>query len=465
MSIEKTMKIVDRQIPKTQDAKIRAHNFDEVSYGYDYETALIEAERCLHCKDAKCVAGCPVGVNIPAFISKLHEGDILGAGEIIKLNNALPAICGRVCPQESQCEARCVRGMSDKLGGAVAIGALERFVADYCLEHAQPLLRAPYNGKNVAVIGSGPAGLTCAGLLAKFGCKVTVFEAFHKAGGVLVYGIPEFRLPKVLVEKEIDTLRELGVDIVVNTVIGKTIMIDELLSEYDAIFIGTGAGLPMFMNIPGESLNGVYTANEYLTRVNLMKAYDKSSDTPIVVGKKVVVVGAGNVAMDAARTAIRLGAESVKVVYRRSRAEMPARREEIDHAEEEGIELVLLTNPIEIIGNGKVEGVKCVKMQLGEPDKSGRRRPITVEGSEFLIEADQVIMSLGTTPNPLLKKSTDKLETTTRGTIIVDEETLESSIPNVYAGGDVVTGAATVILAMSAGKKAANSILERLNVR
>lgn len=465
MSIERTMKIIDRQIPKTQEPKVRARNFDEVSLGYDYETALIEAERCLHCKDARCVAGCPVGVNIPAFISKLHEGDILGAGEIIKLNNSLPAVCGRVCPQETQCEAKCVRGMSDKLGGAVAIGALERFVADYCLEHAQPLLRAPYNGKKVAVIGSGPAGLTCAGMLAKFGCKVTVYEAFHKAGGVLVYGIPEFRLPKVLVEREIDTLRELGVDIVLNTVIGKTIMIEELLEEYDAIFIGTGAGLPMFMNIPGESLNGVYTANEYLTRVNLMKAYDKSSDTPIVVGKNVVVVGAGNVAMDAARTAIRLGAESVKVVYRRSRAEMPARYEEIEHAEEEGIELVLLTNPIEIVGEGKVEGVRCVKMALGEPDKSGRRRPVAIEGSEFFIEADQVIMSLGTTPNPLLKKSTDKLATTLKGTIVVNEETLESSIKNVYAGGDVVTGAATVILAMSAGKKAANSILERLNVR
>ena len=465
MSIERTMKIVDRQIPNMQEAKVRACNFMEVNRGYDYETALVEAERCLHCKDARCVAGCPVGVNIPAFISKLHEGDIMGAGEIIKLNNSLPAICGRVCPQESQCEAKCVRGMSDKLGGAVAIGALERFVADYCLEHSQPLLRAPFNGKSVAVIGSGPAGLTCAGMLAKFGCKVTVYEAFHKAGGVLVYGIPEFRLPKVLVEKEIDTLRGLGVEIVLNTVIGKTIMIEELLENNDAIFIGTGAGLPMFMNIPGESLNGVYSANEYLTRVNLMKAYDPNSPTPIVVGKKVVVVGAGNVAMDAARTAIRLGAESVKVVYRRSRAEMPARREEIDHAEEEGIEFILLTNPTEIIGDKKVEGIKCVKMKLGEPDQTGRRRPEVVSGSEFVIESDQVIMSLGTTPNPLLKKSTDKLQTTKRGTIIVNEETLESSMPNVYAGGDVVTGAATVILAMSAGKKAANSILERLNVR
>ena len=459
------MKIVDRQIPNMQEAKVRACNFKEVNLGYDYETALIEAERCLHCKDARCVAGCPVGVNIPAFISKLHEGDILGAGEIIKLNNSLPAICGRVCPQESQCEAKCVRGMSDKLGGAVAIGALERVVADYSLEHSQPLLRAPFNGKSVAVIGSGPAGLTCAGMLAKFGCKVTVYEAFHKAGGVLVYGIPEFRLPKVLVEKEIDTLRGLGVEIVLNTVIGKTIMIEELLESNDAIFIGTGAGLPMFMNIPGESLNGVYSANEYLTRVNLMKAYDKNSPTPIVVGKKVVVVGAGNVAMDAARTALRLGAESVKVVYRRSRAEMPARREEIDPAEEEGIQFILLTNPTEIIGDKKVEGIKCVKMKLGEPDQTGRRRPEVISGSEFVIEADQVIMSLGTTPNPLLKKSTDKLQTTKRGTIIVNEETLESSMPNVYAGGDVVTGAATVILAMSAGKKAANSILERLNVR
>lgn len=454
----------ERNIPVEQNPKERAKNFKEVSLGFDCDTALCEAERCLNCKNPKCKGSCPVGVDIPAFIQKIKERDFLGAAQIIKLSSNLPAICGRVCPQESQCEAQCIRGTSEKLGGAVAIGALERFVADYSLTHKTKVEKPIFNGKKVAVIGSGPAGLTCAADLAKAGCKVTVYEAFHKAGGVLVYGIPEFRLPKTLVQAEIDTLSELGVEIVLNVVIGKTIMLSELLEENDAVFIGTGAGLPMFMKIPGENLNGVYSANEYLTRVNLMKAYDKNSPTPIVVAKKVVVVGAGNVAMDAARTALRLGAEEVHVVYRRSRAEMPARAEEIRHAEEEGIIFDLLTNPVEILGEKSVKGIKCVKMELGEPDKTGRRRPVEIKGSEFIIDADQVIMSLGTSPNPLLKKSTPDLETTPKGTIVVNQETLETSISNVYAGGDAVTGAATVILAMGAGKKAASAILERLNV-
>lgn len=454
----------ERNKTREQEPLVRAKNFDEVSLGFDEECALKEANRCLSCKNAKCKERCPVGVDIPAFIDKIKEGDLSAAAEIIKLTNNLPAVCGRVCPQESQCEAGCIRGLNAKLGGAVAIGALERYVADYALSHKVKVDKPVSNGKKVAVIGSGPAGLTCAADLAKAGCKVTVYEAFHKAGGVLVYGIPEFRLPKKLVQSEIDTLKELGVEIVLNVVIGKTITLEELVEENDAVFIGTGAGLPVFMKIPGENLNGVYSANEYLTRVNLMKAYDKNSATPVVVGKKVAVVGAGNVAMDAARTALRMGAEEVHIVYRRSRAEMPARHEEIRHAEEEGIIFDLLTNPVEILGDKKVEGVKCVRMELGEPDERGRRRPIEIKGSEFTFDADQVIMSLGTSPNPLLKKASPELETSKRGTIVVNEDSLETSISGVYAGGDAVTGAATVILAMNAGKRAAAAILERLDV-
>ena len=454
----------ERNKAREQEPLLRAKNFEEVSQGFDEEVAFLEANRCLNCKNAKCKERCPVGVDIPAFIQKIKEGDLASAAEIIKLTNNLPAVCGRVCPQEAQCEAGCIRGLSEKAGGAVAIGTLERFVADYALKHKLPLEKAEFNGKSVAVIGSGPAGLTCAADLAKAGFKVKVYEAFHKAGGVLVYGIPEFRLPKKLVQAEIDTLTELGVEILLNVVVGKTITLDELIEENDAVFIGTGAGLPVFMNIPGENLNGVYSANEYLTRVNLMKAYDKSAKTPVVVGEKVVVVGAGNVAMDAARTALRMGAKEVHVVYRRSRAEMPARQEEIRHAEEEGIIFDLLTNPVEILGDKKVEGIKCIKMELGEPDERGRRRPIEIKGSEFIFDADQVIMSLGTSPNPLLKKSCPELETSKRGTIVVNEESMETSIPSVYAGGDAVTGAATVILAMNAGKRAAQAIMEKLDV-
>lgn len=451
-----------RNSVREQDAKVRATNFDEVCLGFDDATAKLEADRCLNCPKPMCVQGCPVGVNIPKFIACVKNGDMDGAVAAIKHDSNLPAICGRVCPQETQCESKCVRA---KLGGAVAIGALERYVADYGLSHHVKVEKAASCGKKVAVIGSGPSGLTCAADLAMAGVKVTVFEAFHKAGGVLVYGIPEFRLPKSLVQAEIDKLTELGVEIKLNTVIGKTIFIDELLEEYDAVFIGTGAGLPMFMNIKGENLNGVYSANEYLTRINLMQAYKKDSWTPIQVGKNVVVVGAGNVAMDAARTALRMGADKVTLVYRRSRDEMPARKEEIRHAEEEGVVLSLLTNPVEITGDGKVEGIKCIKMELGEPDASGRRRPVEIPGSEFMIETDQVIMALGTSPNPLLKKSCDALEVNKKGTIVVNEATQETSVHNVYAGGDAVTGAATVILAMGAGKAAAKSILEKLNVR
>ncbi len=452
-----------RNVPVEQDPIIRGKNFSEVTCGFDEDTAVKEAERCLNCKVAKCKMKCPVGVDIPSFIQKIKERDFLGAAKIIKLSNNLPAICGRVCPQEAQCESQCIRG-NDKLGGAVAIGALERFIGDYSIKCYEKPEKREYNGKRVAVIGSGPAGLTCAADLAKSGCKVKVYEAFHKAGGVLVYGIPEFRLPKALVQAEIDSLSELGVEIVLNVVIGKTLMLEDLLAENDAVFIGTGAGLPMFMKIPGENLCGVYSANEYLTRVNLMKAYDPTSATPVVVGKKVVVVGAGNVAMDSARTALRMGAEEVHIVYRRSRSEMPARAEEIRHAEEEGIIFDLLTNPVEILGEKNVIGIKCVTMELGEPDKSGRRRPVEIKGSEFVFEADQVIMALGTSPNPLLKKATPELKTSEKGTIIVNEDSLETSISGVYAGGDAVTGAATVILAMNAGKKAASAILEKLNV-
>lgn len=445
------------------DPSIRSKTFDEVSLGYDEEQAVLEAKRCLNCKNPKCKSLCPVGVDIPAFIEEIKKCNFLEASKIIKRSSNLPAVCGRVCPQERQCEMACVCGKSEKLGGAVAIGALERFVADYALRHDEKIEKPILNGKKVAVIGSGPAGLTCAGDLAKAGFSVTVFEAFHKAGGVLVYGIPEFRLPKDLVQAEIDTLTALGVNIMLNVIVGKTITVEELLNEYDAVFIGTGAGLPMFMNIAGENLNGVYSANEYLTRVNLMKAYLPNATTPIVKGKKVVVVGAGNVAMDSARTALRMGADEVHIVYRRSRAEMPARAEEIEHAIEEGIKFNLLTNPTRILGDKKVEGIECVKMALGEMDASGRAKPVVIDGSEFVIDCDQVIMALGTSPNPLLKKSLPSLETSKKGTIIVDEESMQTSIPNLYAGGDAVTGAATVILAMGAGKRAAKAIMEKFN--
>ncbi|MGN1099612.1 MAG: NADPH-dependent glutamate synthase [Christensenellales bacterium] len=441
-----------------QAPEVRAHNFEEVCLGFDDETAKLEADRCLNCKNPKCRTGCPVGVDIPSFIDKIKKGDMDGAVESLKSDNNLPAVCGRVCPQESQCEKYCIRG--PKLGGAVAIGGLERYVADYALSHKKPQ-KAPKAEYKAAVVGSGPAGLTCAADLARAGFKVTVYEAFHKAGGVLVYGIPEFRLPKKIVQSEIDTLKDLGVEIKLNCIIGKTFTLEELVENNDAVFLGTGAGLPSFMRIKGENLNGVYSANEYLTRVNLMKAYEKSSTTPIQLGKNVVVVGAGNVAMDSARTALRMGADNVHIVYRRGREEMPARAEEIRHAEEEGIVLDLLTNPVEILGENSVTGIKCVRMELGEADASGRRRPVEIKGSEFEIPCDQVIMAIGTSPNPLLKKSCAALETTKRGTIFVDDD-LETSIRNVYAGGDAVTGAATVILAMGAGKKAAANIIKRI---
>ncbi len=441
-----------------QKAEVRAHNFEEVATGFTADMALSEAARCLNCKNAKCREGCPVGVPIPEFITKVKEGDFEGAYRVIKSTNSLPAVCGRVCPQEEQCEKNCVR---NKLGGAVAIGSLERFVADYALANPQTAVKVSQNGRKAAIIGSGPSGLTCAGELAKAGFKVVIYEAFHKAGGVLVYGIPEFRLPKSLVAKELEGLKTLGVEIRLNTVVGKTVTLEDLIAENDAVFIGTGAGLPNFQGIPGENLNGVYSANEYLTRVNLMGAYRKDSTTPIVVGSRVAVVGAGNVAMDAARTALRLGADEVRIVYRRSRNEMPARAEEIRHAEEEGIILELLTNPVEIIGDKKVEKLLCCRMELGEPDASGRRSPVKIEGSEFEIPCDQVIMAIGTSPNPLLKKSCSELAVGKRGTIIIDENSGETSIKNVYAGGDAVTGAATVILAMGAGKRAAETIIKR----
>lgn len=441
-----------------QPANVRNKNFLEVCLGYDLQQAKIEADRCLTCKNPLCVKGCPVGVNIPKFIKAIKDGDMDGAVTALKADNNLPSICGRVCPQENQCEKYCIRNKMDE---AVCIGGLERFVGDYALDNSVTQIKPILNGKKVAIVGSGPAGLSCAGELARAGFEVTVFEALHKLGGVLVYGIPEFRLPKLLVEKEIGKLADLGVKFNKNTVIGKSIFINELLDEYDAVFLGTGAGLPKFMNIKGENLNGVYSANEYLTRVNLMKAYKAESDTPINVGKKVVVVGAGNVAMDSARTALRLGSE-VSLVYRRSREEMPARRAEILHAEQEGVKLELLTNPIEILGdNGKVSGIKCVKMALGEPDSSGRRRPVEIPDSEFVIECDQVIMALGTSPNPLIKRNMKDLACSDRGTIIIDEYG-ETSVPNIYAGGDAVTGAATVIKAMGAGKLASKTIIERL---
>lgn len=447
-----------------QSPEQRIHNFDEVNLGFDDKLMMEEASRCINCKNAPCRTGCPVGINIPAFIQCLTKNDKDGALAVISEASLLPAICGRVCPQENQCEGKCIR--KAKLGGSVAIGALERYVGDYGLSKGTGNLKAPeWNGKKVAVIGSGPAGLACAADCAQKGFKVTIFEAFHKAGGVLVYGIPEFRLPKDnVVEKEIDKLRALGVEIRLNTVVGKAITFEELKEEYDAIFIGTGAGLPMFMGIPGENLNGVSSANELLTRVNLMKAYKDESITPVYCGKSVAIIGAGNVAMDAARTAKRIGGGEVYIIYRRGREEMPARAEEIEHAIEEGIKLVLLSNPVEILGqDGKVCGIKCIKMQLGEPDASGRRRPEPIDGSEFVIDVDQVVVSLGTSPNPLIRKSCNSIEFNKKGTIIVDEQTMATTADGIYAGGDAVTGAATVILAMGAGRKAAKAIIEKLS--
>ena len=456
-----------------QDPVVRSGNFEEVALGYTREQAIDEAQRCLHCKNMPCVSGCPVKIHIPEFIAKVAEGDFEAAYQIIAQDSALPAVCGRVCPQETQCESKCVRGIKAE---SVGIGRLERFVADWHNANAtEKPVKPASNGHKVAVIGSGPAGLTCAGDLARKGYEVTVYEALHLAGGVLVYGIPEFRLPKSIVQKEVDGLKELGVKIETNTVVGRSITIDELMEQFgfEAVFIGSGAGLPMFMHIPGENLKGVYSANEFLTRINLMKAYKDCADTPIMPlkGKKVAVVGGGNVAMDAARCSRRLGAE-VYIVYRRSEAELPARAEEVEHAKEEGIIFKTLTNPTAILGynnpedkrdprNGSVSGLTCVEMELGEPDASGRRRPIVKEGSEFQLEMDCVIMALGTSPNPLIKSTTKGLEINKRGGIIVNEEGLTSR-EGVYAGGDAVTGAATVILAMGAGKTAAKAIDEYL---
>ena len=461
-----------RNAMPTQDAQVRAHNFQEVALGYTEEMAIDEANRCLNCKHMPCVNGCPVKIHIPEFIAKIKEGDFEGAYQIISKSSSLPAVCGRVCPQEVQCESKCVRGIK---GESVGIGRLERFVADWHNTFAtEDPVRPESNGHRVAVVGSGPSGLTCAGDLAKKGYEVTVYEALHTAGGVLVYGIPEFRLPKKIVAKEVETLEKLGVKVETNVVIGKTLTIDELFEMgYEAVFVGSGAGLPNFMGIPGESYKGVYSANEFLTRSNLMKAYLDNPETPIMKGGKVAIVGGGNVAMDAARTALRLGAEKVYIVYRRSMEELPARKEEVEHAEEEGIEFRLLCNPTEVVGynnpadprdprNGFVTGLKCVKMELGEPDAKGRRRPVVVPGSEFEIEVDTVVISIGTSPNPLIKSTTKGLEVNDHGGIIVNEDGL-SSRPAVYAGGDVVTGAATVISAMGAGKTAARAIDEALS--
>lgn len=451
----------ERNAVPVQDAAERIKNFDEVAKGFTPELALAEAARCLSCKNAPCTKGCPVGVRIPNFIAALLNDGADAAAGVLFADNNLPAVCGRVCPQENQCEKYCVR--REKLGGSVAIGALERFVADNA--EVAKTAAATRQSARVAVVGSGPAGLSCAADLARAGIQVTIFEALHKAGGVLVYGIPEFRLPKSVVAKEIEGLKALGVDIECNCVVGKTVLMEELLEEFDAVFIGSGAGLPLFLGIEGETLCGVSSANEFLTRVNLMKAYRDDAVTPVQRGKNVVVVGAGNVAMDAARTARRLGAE-VTLVYRRSRAEMPARAEEIVHAEEEGIKFELLTNPVRIHGDerGFVNGMTCVRMELGEPDASGRRRPVTVEGSEFFLACDEIIVALGTTPNPLIKDSFPALGTTPKGTIIADENG-KTDLDGLYAGGDAMTGAATVILAMGAGKRSAKAIIEELRAK
>ena len=458
-----------------QEPSVRARNFEEVALGYDEKTAIAEAQRCLNCKNRPCVNGCPVNIAIPEFITKVKTGEFEEAYKIISQSSSLPAVCGRVCPQETQCEQKCTLGIKFE---PVGIGRLERFVADWHNNNYKGEVSVPpSNGRRVAVIGSGPSGLTCAGDLAKKGYKVTVFEALHLAGGVLVYGIPEFRLPKSIVKKEVDALKAYGVDIETNVVIGKTLTIDELFEDgYEAVFIGSGAGLPRFMGIPGESLKGVYSANEFLTRNNLMKAYKTDSATPIMHAKRVAVVGGGNVAMDAARTALRLGADSVHIIYRRSMEELPARREEVEHAEEEGIVFDILRNPVEIIGyhnaedrrdpkNGFVTGIKVIKCELGEPDEKGRRRPVEVPGSEYVIDVDCVIMSIGTSPNPLIKSTTAGLEVNGHGGIIVEEYTGKTSKDGVYAGGDAVTGAATVILAMGAGKTAARAIDEYLQAK
>ncbi|MBR5985141.1 MAG: NADPH-dependent glutamate synthase [Clostridia bacterium] len=468
------MPLIPNKYPMpTQDARERARNFNEVALGYTPELAKSEAQRCLNCKNRPCVKGCPVNIDIPGFISCLKNGDSEGAYAVISRSSSLPAVCGRVCPQESQCEKECTMGVKFE---PVAIGRLERFAADEHNKRGIKEVNAPAaDAPRVAVVGSGPSGLSCAGELARHGVKVSVFEALHRPGGVLVYGIPEFRLPKAIVSREVEGLENMGVEFFTNVVIGRTLTVDELLEQgYKAVFIGSGAGLPGFMGIPGETLNGVYSANEFLTRSNLMKAYSDGSDTPIMKGGRVAVVGGGNVAMDAARTALRLGAEKVYIVYRRSMTELPARREEVEHAREEGIEFRLLNNPTEILGynnpddprdpkNGFVTGIKVIKMELGEPDERGRRRPVEIKGSEYELPVDAVIMAIGTSPNPLIKNTTRGLEVNSRGGIIIDETALTSR-ENVYAGGDAVTGAATVISAMGAGKKAAQSILEKLGI-
>ncbi|RLA90585.1 MAG: glutamate synthase (NADPH), homotetrameric [Deltaproteobacteria bacterium] len=458
---KKREKIPRQKMPE-QDPKERRHNFKEVPFGYTPELAQLEARRCLQCKKPKCIEGCPVGVQIPEFIKLIVEGDFIGAAKKIKETNALPAICGRVCPQENQCESTCILGRKEE---PVAIGRLERFVADYEREAGEVELpkKAPPTGKKVAIIGSGPSGLTVAGDLILLGHDVTIFEALHKPGGVLIYGIPEFRLPKAIVEAEVNYLQRLGVKVMVDSVIGNLFTVDELLKEYDAVFIGIGAGLPIFMNIPGENLCGIYSANEYLTRSNLMKAYlFPEYDTPIAKGRNVAVLGGGNVAMDSARTALRLGAENVYIVYRRTKKEMPARAEEVHHAEEEGVQFKFLTNPVKFIGNDKgwVTGMECIRMELGEPDESGRRRPIPIEGSNFTFDVDLVVIAIGAGANPLLPKTTPGLELNKRGYIVADPETGRTSKEGVYAGGDIVTGSATVILAMGAGRKASKAIHE-----